>query len=655
LPPSRDLAAQFEAYDDWRRRLGARIGELQQWLSDEDLSDPLADGKLHALQLTLPKDKLVTAFVAEYSRGKTELINAIFFADFGRRILPSSAGRTTMCPSELFHDPSWPAAIRLLPIETRESGASVAEYMSYADEWTTVPLDLSSADRMAEALGRVSEVKRVPAAVAARYGLQVGGDDPSAPASTASTGVEIPCWRHALINFPHPLLERGLVILDTPGLNALGTEPELTLQLLQNAHAVLFVLAADTGVTKTDYEVWARHVAGGEGASSASRIVVLNKIDGLWDELKAPADVDLEIARQVTSTAEALGIEPEQIFPASAQKALVAKVMGDDALLAKSRLPELESALSHTLIPAKRKIVGGMAQSEARGAAAALVARLEARRNALLEQLAELTALRGKNRDAVARMMERVGAEKLAFERSLQRYTALRTVFSEQTNKLFDAIGEETLRANALRTRRLMDDSPFTKGIRAAMSDFFTSIRGDFDRAALQSVEIEELMKAMYERFASEHGLPQITPQRLSMLKYRKEIDRLEQAYNAQFNTLWNMLSTAKVALTQRFFETIASRTRHLYKIANRDVDTWLRTVMSPLESQIRERHAQMRRRLDSIRRIHEASGELEERVAELERAAGELQDQLRDLEAHLSAVDSIASEPDVVPLAANG
>ena len=29
--------------------------------------------------------------------------------------------------------------------------------------------------------------------------------------------------------FPHPLLRRGLVVLDTPGLNALGAEPELTL------------------------------------------------------------------------------------------------------------------------------------------------------------------------------------------------------------------------------------------------------------------------------------------------------------------------------------------------------------------------------------------------------------------------------------------
>jgi hypothetical protein len=52
--------------------------------------------------------------------------------------------------------------------------------------------------------------------------------------------VEVPRWRHAVINFPHPLLKQGLVILDTPGLNAIGAEPELTLSLLPNAHAVLF-------------------------------------------------------------------------------------------------------------------------------------------------------------------------------------------------------------------------------------------------------------------------------------------------------------------------------------------------------------------------------------------------------------------------------
>ena len=49
-------------------------------------------------------------------------------------------------------------------------------------------------------------------------------------------------------------------------------------------------------------------------------------------------------------------------------------------------------------------------------------------------------------------------------------------------------------------------------------------------------------------------------PPPFSVLKYQKEIERLERAYNQHFNTLWNMVSKAKFALMQRFFETVASR-----------------------------------------------------------------------------------------------
>ena len=93
--------------------------------------------------------------------------------------------------------------------------------------------------------------------------------------------VEVPAWRHAAINYPHPLLKRGLVVLDTPGLNAIGAEPELTLSLLPAAHAVVFILGADTGVTKSDLAVWRDHL----GGQSMTRFVVLNKIDALADPL----------------------------------------------------------------------------------------------------------------------------------------------------------------------------------------------------------------------------------------------------------------------------------------------------------------------------------------------------------------------------------
>jgi len=651
---SRELAARFEAYSDWRRRLSAGISGLHEWLSQQELADAQADLKIQHLLERLHQDKLVIAFVAEFSRGKSELINAIFFADFGQRLLPSSAGRTTMCPTELLYDPTRPPSIRLLPIETRAKDGSVAEFKNYADEWVTLALDLSSADKMSQVLSQVSQTKRVPVMLARRYGLQDDADVLSPLSAADETAVDIPCWRHAVINFPHPLLQQGLVILDTPGLNAIGTEPELTLNLLPNAHAILFILAADAGVSRTDIEVWQNHLVGVDPANKAGKLVVLNKIDGLWDELRTDAEVDAEIARQVKASAQTLAIPPAQVYAVSAQKALLAKVNGDDALLAKSRLPQLEQALSKELIPAKRDIVGTATRMEIRALAAAVRSIIEARGAGIQEQLAELKGLRGKNQDVVEHMMERIKQEKELFERGMQRYTALRTVFTQQTTALYETIGLGTLRDTAGETRRRIEDSPFTKGVRSAMGDFFATIRGNIEQSAQKTLEIHDMMQAMYARFAKEHGLEPFTPPQFSMLKYQKEIDRLERAYNVHFNTLWNMVSKAKFTLMKRFFETIAIRVKHVYDIANRDIESWLKAVMAPLETQVREHHMQLRRRLDSVKRIHRASDELEERIGELEQAEAGLRAQIDALDREIAAIDSVIEQPEMFLLAAN-
>src|SRR5207253_8045119 len=147
--PSRDLAARFEAYGDWRRRLSAGIARFHDWLRQQELTDAQIDLRVAQLVERLHQDKLIVAFVAEFSRGKSELINAIFFADFSQRLLQSSAGRTTMCPTELLHDPLDTPSIRLLPIETRLKDATVAEFKSRPDEWVTFALDLGASERMA--------------------------------------------------------------------------------------------------------------------------------------------------------------------------------------------------------------------------------------------------------------------------------------------------------------------------------------------------------------------------------------------------------------------------------------------------------------------------------------------------------------------------
>jgi predicted GTPase len=74
------------------------------WLVENELTDAQTDRRIAQLLEKLREDRLHVAFVAEFSRGKSELINAIFFAGYGNRILPSTAGRTTMCPTELMFD-----------------------------------------------------------------------------------------------------------------------------------------------------------------------------------------------------------------------------------------------------------------------------------------------------------------------------------------------------------------------------------------------------------------------------------------------------------------------------------------------------------------------------------------------------------------------
>jgi len=625
------LADQFNAYSQWRGGLVDTLCDYRAWLNEQELNDAQIDLRIQHLLDRLRDDKLNVAFVAEFSRGKSELINAIFFADYGQRLLPSSAGRTTMCPTELLYDESKPTSLQLLPIETRTSDATTTEYKRYADEWKVFEFDLDSSESMITAFKQVSLTKRVSQEEAMRYGLFDPQSQDDAMNLNADGTVDIPAWRYAVINFPHPLLKQGLVILDTPGLNAIGTEPELTLNMLPNAHAVLFILAADTGVTKSEIDVW-RHYISGTRWKQKGRLAVMNKIDGLWDELKSDAQIERDIGKQVATSAELLGLQPQQIFPVSAQKGLLAKVNNDEPLLEKSRLLELERALSDELIPSKKEIVRDNTQNEIEDLLNNSAHLLEARLQSLVEQLEELRGLRGKNEDVVEHMMTKVKIDKENFEKGLQRFQALRSVFSQQTNNLFTYLGMETLKAEVAKTHTAMVKSNFTKGIRTAMDNFFADLKSKLSQSETQVVEIKNMMDAMYQRFSDEHGLKQIEPPAFSTLRYQKELGKLERAYKEQFDTALNMLTNEKMTLTTKFFETLASRVIHVYEVANRDVESWLKAVMAPMESQVREHQLQLRRRLESIKRIYKATGTLEDRISELENMEKSIYAQMKDV-----------------------
>lgn len=636
-----NLAQKFRQYSVWRSGVAAALERYSAWISSAGLSDAASEQRITGALERLSQDKLTIAFVAEFSRGKSELINAIFFADYGQRILPSSAGRTTMCPTELLYDETFPPSIRLLPIETRAEQQSTSEYRDQKHVWTVLPLDVASGDGMLEAFHQLSLTKRVPVDEAKAYGL-FDEDDPDISLMVDKAGtVEISQWRHAIVNFPHPLLKEGLIIVDTPGLNAIGTEPELTLNLIPNAHAVLFILAADTGVTKSDIEVWRNHIGSGSGAG---RMLVLNKIDSMWDELRTPAEVQSQINGQVTSVAQLLGIDAEQVFPVSAQKGLVAKINRDAALLARSRLPVLERALSDELIPSRQEIMRARLADEFEDLAAERSSLLATHGRNVVEQLMELKSLRGKNHNIVIHMMKRIELEKKDFDASLLRLQGTRAVFARLSSDVFGRLGMDVVKREISGARLAMNRSMFSSGMREAVGTFFDNLRANLIGSGQKIDEITEMMTVMYRKFSTEHGLALSTPMPFSLHKYAQELSMIEDIYRKQFSTA-AMMTMSQVALMQKFFDSIASRVKHSFLLANRDVEAWLKVVMAPLEAQIREHKHQLRQRRDSIERIHLATDDLEEKVVALEQLQVELDAQKRTLAGLEAALRSVMNE----------
>ena len=258
---------------------------------------------------------------------------------------------------------------------------------------------------------------------------------------------------------------------------------------------------------------------------------------------------------------------------------------------------------------------------------------LGARNRGVFEQMSELKSLRGKNRNVIELMMKRVDIEKQEFDQSLMKLQGTRGVFTRLSTEVFTSLGMDILKIEINRTRNLMEKSAFSAGLLEAVREFFTRIKANLHLSNKKTDEIFIMMNIMYKKFSTEHGLTLSSPMSFSLDKYQDELDGIETVFQKQFGAV-TMLTTTRVALMQKFFDSIASRVKQCFANANRDVEAWQKVVMSPLEAQIREHKLQLKNRMLSIQRIHSATDSLEDKIASFEAMQAELDDQRSALNA---------------------
>jgi hypothetical protein len=399
----------------------------------------------------------------------------------------------------------------------------------------------------------------------------------------------------------------------------------------------VFILAADTGVTKSDLSIWREHLIT-DGDGTDARLVVLNKIDTLWDSLSTPEQIQAQIDRQRATSAEILGLPESQVIPVSAQKGLVAKVTRDKALLEASRLPALELALGQGVMGQRQKILrtavaGGIGELRTEAGRA-----MHIRRRDLAEQMIELRGLRGKNVSVIKHMRSRIEQEQSEFDTSGAKIQAVRSVHLKLLREMFNLLSTPTLKAELAELTHALKQPGIKLGVKKAYSQTFSRLREGLQKSQVLSGEIQSMLTASFRQLNAEFSFSLQAPKEPELVRYEHDLELIERSH-LQYLGVGNVLKLSQPEFSERLVRALATRLRVVYETALGEVELWNKSAASQLDAQLRERRRNFGRRLEAIERIQQAASGLDERIAEIdaqESVLNELDTKLTELTSHL-------------------
>jgi GTPase SAR1 family protein len=168
---------------------------------------------------------------------------------------------------------------------------------------------------------------------------------------------------HAIVEYPLPLLQKGIEIVDSPGLNDTEARNELSLSYINNCHAVLFVMRASQPCTLGERRYLETYIKD----RGLSVFFLINAWDQIKDSLIDPDDSG-ELAsaenrlRQVFRSnladycqVDGYSLYEERVFEISALQALRRRLKDGNADLSKTGFPEFMAALN-TFLTQERAI-----------------------------------------------------------------------------------------------------------------------------------------------------------------------------------------------------------------------------------------------------------------------------------------------------------
>ena len=631
---------QMAGYARWKQSLSEQLRQSQQWFSDHQSESKAATHCLQQALSLLENDSFTVACVGEFSRGKTELINALLFTEYGKRLLPSKPGRTTMCPTEIFYDAdNQPGCVRLLPIETRRTTTSLNNFKRIPNNWVSINFDVNDPVSIDRAMNHISQVKKVSAADAKAMGF-----DPQQLTTSVDGELEVPTWRHALVNLHHPLLKNGLRILDTPGLNALGNEPELTLSTLQQADAIIFLLAADAGLSYTDISIWQDHLKDLRSSHyyQGNTIALLNKVDALWDDLLPANEVESNIHAVRETTARLLAQPMEHVVAISAKQGLMARALHDTQLLRRSNLPELESLLAQQLIQNQQSLTRQRIIADA-------INILQNTRKQLKDQLyqadCELERLQQKLNQPekfqalVNGLRTDVRQRHQTYHRQSLDLRSYQRLIDSHYRALQGPLAPVQLEGLIRTTHQQMVKSWSFIGLGQAIEVFFQELRLRFNRIDDEVKAGNATLMDIYQR-ARHHSCTQVDANNhcLVIRKHRLRLEQLERQAQ-QFRRSMGNIFNLKQRVIGRFINSLVQEVRLLNARLQDDLGGWAKEALAPMSHQTHYQKMLLEKRMLRITSLNQQQDGEHNRLQQLSGLISEQEAALFALDQILGAV----------------
>lgn len=630
------LTERLAELQSWRFGLLAQINRVRGILAVHDFLPPNTAAAFDNAERAVEGQRITIAFVAEVARGKSELINALFFANLGRRLLPSGPGRGTRCVTEVRFDRKVRTSVRLLPVETRESPLTIEQLMADDDQWRWVHFDADAPESVARALAALSETKRISMSDAVAWGLHTSAvlsDDESASQSepSAVSLVDVPRWRYAIINIPHPMLDAGLVVVDTPGLTAFTSEPELSRRRVPSADAVLLILDAANGAGKADLTLWKDFLGGAPAfrqrvkvESDQTRLVVLNKIDEIplgvpADSPEAPRQQLKEIDQRVRQTAELLRVDPIRVVAVSARQGLAGKLENSNDKSMRSRLYQLERTLAANLPAHRQEMLAASTLSSLGSALETAQAELDNDRYETLEGLRALTQLMAKNEKLGGSLSAQANARQDRLDGALRELKSVRNVHVKLATELGMATEVATAKRDTARARSAIVTGAAQGTVQDTLAQYLGLIRERLDAVEAKIEEVRGLHHGIGERLARDFGIkvPEVHP--FATQRFYTELEKVREASQAEFARAGNLLVRRGTTLGEQFDQLLGARCIHIFEIASREATAWMRGLYAALEKPLEKFRDETMERVASLEKLKGAEIDLATKVAALQ------------------------------------